>query len=126
MTRTGTLLSFARPDQGWVVEKVVRASTDGPLEATSTTATLGHAFSKFGTYALPLASAAALFAPWTDERIRCVFSRGTRSQSQLSDVVWMLDGWAYTEEPADVAEVRMLNELLALKAPEGFVLDLPE
>jgi hypothetical protein len=77
---------------------------------------------RFGLFMLPIATAAAFAAPWR----RCelaTFARGSRSGSAILDVMWLLDGWSYSEEPAAAAEVRMLNALLALDVDAGFSLD---
>ena len=92
----------------------------------ATTRPASSLITRFGVAILPFAAAAALAVPAPRERILATYSRGSRSGTALLDVVWLLDDWSYSEEPAAIEQVRMLNALLALDAPEGFALDLPD
>jgi len=80
--------------------------------------------SRFGSAMVPLAVATFFFAPGYEGRIRTTFSRASRSESSINDIIWDFDTWVYSEEPADIEQIRMLNRLLALDAPDGFSLDL--
>ncbi|HLX31286.1 MAG TPA: hypothetical protein VKR79_00820 [Gaiellaceae bacterium] len=102
------------------------STADLPEETSTGTRPASRMVSRFGVALLPVAAAAAFVAGPIGERIRFTYARGGRSRTTLANGVWFLDDWMYSEEPAAIAEVRMLNELLALDAPEGFRVEFPE
>ncbi len=113
-------------DSDYRVDSSAAASTwlvEGLPAATRPATSL---VSRFGSFMLPLAAAAAFVGPVPHERIRATYARGSRSETSLLDVIWLLDDWTYSEEPAAIEEVRRLNALLALDIAEGLTLELPE
>jgi hypothetical protein len=118
--------SFADFDDEYVVATVANASDSRFPTTNAGTRSASSTFSRFGTFFLPFAAAAAFAAPMPEQRTCRLITFARRSQSRLVDVMWALDDWTLTEEAATVEQIRMLNELLALSATEGSALDHSE
>jgi hypothetical protein len=101
-------------------------SMPSPDELVANTRAVNGLFSRFGTYVLPLAIAAAFAAPGVGHIRRRTRSEYGSANSDVLDAFWFGDGWTYTEEPADYAHVLLLDDLLSLRTAEGLVLDLSE
>jgi hypothetical protein len=109
-----------------VVNTVCASSVSAPVDLPSNTVPAKRRFSKFGTYMLPLAMAAAFATPAVGELRRRTFSRSGLAQTEFGDFLWIGDDWAYTEEQADYGHVLLLDDLLSLRTAEGLVLELAE
>ncbi len=106
-------------------------------ESASTSAVLPHRDSSTDTLArmtrnmmLPLLFGVVSFGTpaMSPPAVRQVFSGAAISRSAVVDNEWLLtaDPFQFTEESADIAEVRALNALLHLPITGGLELDLPE
>ena len=126
MNHTAAKRDIAR-DGEYVISTITSAATGAPADLDSETRPGRRLISKFGTAILPFAALAAFGAPAYEGRgVRTTFSRASRSESALYEMAWAYDEWVYYEEPADMEQIRMLNQLLALSAPDGLWLDLPD
>jgi hypothetical protein len=110
-----------------MVKTVGSASVGAVVDLTANTRPAERLFSRFGTYVLPLAIAAAFAAPTPVGEIRRrTFSGANRTHLGIGDFLWAADGWTYTSEPVDYEHVMLLRDLLSLSTAEGLVLELPE
>jgi hypothetical protein len=82
--------------------------------------------SRFTTAVAPFAIAAAFTAPVPEGFFRRSVSSLRESQTSAYEIVWTLDSWSYSEEPATTEEFLLLHSLLTLEASEGLVLDLTD
>jgi hypothetical protein len=122
-------LSAARPlgleEGGYVVRTESSSSIDAlPYHESSTRSLTRMTRSAM----LPLLFGLASIGTPAVPGLRRVFSAAAISQSAFAGGQWLLgfDGLYFTDEPADVAEVRALNALLHLPTTSGLELDLPE
>jgi hypothetical protein len=110
----------------FVVRSVSTSTIEDVRTTTGATVATSCLKDRFSAYMLPWAVSAAIFAPTPPPAFRRVFSGADSSRSELGGVAWLLDDFAYTEEPATIEQVRALNYLLALPAVEGFSVELPD
>jgi hypothetical protein len=77
---------------------------------------------------LPILVGMASFGAPVTPGVRRVFSGAAISRSAVCGVEWLLDGdeFYFTEEAADIAEVRALNALLNLPLSTGLEIEFPE
>ena len=125
MNQTVTSRDAAR-DGEYLFSTLATSATGVPADLGSETRPGKSLFSKFGTALLPFAAVAAFGAPAYEGQVRATFSRASRSESVLYAIAWTYDAWTYYEEPADLEQIHMLNQLLSLSAPDGFSLDVPD
>jgi len=96
-----------------------------PVQASATR--LGSAlFDRFSLAILPFATAAGFAAPaWPRQKL-CIYSGGDSSRSAIIGITAVSDFWEFTQESADLEEVRALNRLLDLPAAEGLAIEFPD
>jgi hypothetical protein len=121
MNQTPSTRNAARAGE-YVVSTITTSATGIPAGLGSETRPGRKLLSKFGAMMLPFATAAAFTTPVWEGGVRTTFSRASRSESALYELVWAHDAWTYFEEPADLEQIRTLNRLLSLTAADGFFL----
>jgi hypothetical protein len=109
----------------YVVAMTDSASETSRSVSPSETTLFRRIFGKFELMILPLTIAAALGGSGDGRQYYRTIVRSKASGSFLNFANWN-DAWIYTEEVAAVAEIRALNELLALPAQEGPRVDLDD
>lgn len=102
------------------------ASLGSPPVAMSATRRGSALIDRFSLALLPVATVAGLAAAGWPREKRCVYSGGEFTRSAVIDVAWSIDQWQFTQERADLEEIRSLNRLLDLPAAEGLALELPD
>lgn len=82
---------------------------------------------RFGAFVVPIALAAAIFAPVAPPVVRRTFSSGDGSRTHVLDAGWNFDDVlsvqaAWTAQ----SEIDELNRLFAMSPPEGFWIGFPD
>jgi hypothetical protein len=110
-----------------IIKSFGTASVETPYDLPANTRPAQGFFSRFGSYVLPLAVAAAFASPMPMGEIRRRILVGPHTtRYDFGDYLWASDGWTYTTEPADYEHVMLLKDLLSLSMAEGLVLDPTE
>jgi hypothetical protein len=126
MAQTPARPMYGQDGAEFVMNTVGASSISTPVDLASNTRPVSRLFSKFGTYMLPLAIAAAFATPAVGAIRRRTGARFGYAQTGIPDFLWAGDSWCYTEETAEHSHVLLLNDLLSLRTAEGLVLDLSE
>ncbi len=125
MSKTDVFETLELTDRHYVSAVVSNASSAQEELSDSATPVFQRVLGSFHTaVVLPIAVAAAFCAPTTGPDFYRTVVRSKTTGSVIDLEQWDEDLWIFTTEPAILAEIQALNELLALPAREGFSVDL--
>jgi hypothetical protein len=122
----GTFLNPVAFPEDYEERGIVSSATKMLNDSDAQTPVLGRAIDRFQLVMLPFAAAAAVAMSAMRGDQRFVLSSVAGSRTQWLDSRWWFDDWEFTAEAASLADVQALNQLLALPAAEGLVLDYPD
>jgi hypothetical protein len=122
MSPTGTIPNHELliDDERYLITVVESRSAPGDSSSAAQTTFFQRALTKFELAVLPMTIAAAFVAPGIGSEFCRTVVRSQSSRSSMRFADWEEDVWFFTEEASAVAEIRALNELLALPVAEGF------